>query len=81
MNKTINNQRYVSLIKWLVAARKEKGLTVRQLAEIINETHQFVSKVERCQRRLNVYEFVQYCEGLGLEPTEGLSFLRSSSDS
>ena len=76
MNKTINNQRYLSLIKWLVAARKEKGLTVRQLAEIIDETHQFISKVERCQRRLNVYEFVQYCEALGLEPAEGLRFLK-----
>ena len=36
MNKTINNQRYVSLIQWLVDARKEQGLTVRQFAERID---------------------------------------------
>ena len=78
MNKTINNQRYVSLIKWLVDARKEQGLTVRQFAERIDESHQFVNKVETFQRKLNVYEYVQYCEALGLEQTEGLSFLRKN---
>lgn len=76
MRKTISTQQYFTLIKWLVAARKEQGLTVRQLAEIIDETHQIVSKIERCQRKLDVYEFVQYCEALNLNPEDGLKLLK-----
>ena len=76
MNKTINNQRYVSLIQWLVDARKEQGLTVRQFAERIDESHQFVNKVETFQRKLNVYEYVQYCQALNLQPEDGLELLK-----
>ena len=76
MKKTINNPRYESLIKWLVVARKEQGLTVRQLAELIDESHQFVNKVETFQRKLNVYEYVQYCQALNLQPEDGLKLLK-----
>ncbi|WP_295506163.1 helix-turn-helix transcriptional regulator [uncultured Pseudoalteromonas sp.] len=64
------------MIRWLVDARRNQGLTVRQFAALIDESHQFVNKVETFQRKLNVYEYVQYCQALGLEPTEGLSFLK-----
>tara|TARA_B100001063_G_C16759646_1_gene555232 strand:+ start:288 stop:524 length:237 start_codon:yes stop_codon:yes gene_type:complete len=74
--KAINDPRYESLIRWLVDARRNQGLTVRQFAALIDESHQFVNKVETFQRKLNVYEYVQYCQALGLEPTEGLSFLK-----
>ena len=77
MKKTISTQQYFALIKWLVAARKEQGLTVRQLGEMIDETHQIVSKIERCQRKLDVYEFVQYCEALNLNPEDGLKIFQT----
>ncbi len=70
--------RYESLIKWLSNARKKQGLTVRQFAELIDESHQFINKVETFQRKLNVYEYVQYCEALDEEQTEGLRFLKNS---
>ncbi|MDY6927422.1 MAG: helix-turn-helix transcriptional regulator [Pseudomonadota bacterium] len=76
MNKTINNQRYESVIQWLVLARKKKGLTIRQFAELIDEPHQFVNRVEKCQRKLNIYEYVQYCEALNLNPEDGLKLLK-----
>ncbi len=60
MNKTINNQRYESVIQWLVLARKKKGLTIRQFAELIDEPHQLVNRVEKCQRKLNFYEYFQH---------------------
>lgn len=76
MKKTINNPRYESLIRWLVDARKKQGLTVRQFAERIDESHQFVNKVETFQRKLNVYEYVQYCQALNLQPEDGLELLK-----
>ncbi len=75
MKKTITTQQYAALIRWLVAARKAQGLTVRQLGEMIDETHQIVSKIERCQRKIDVY-FVQYCEALNLNPEDGLKYLK-----
>lgn len=76
MIKHINDPRYEALVNWLILARKEKGLTTRELGATLDESHQFVNKVETMQRRLNVYEYVQYCEVLGLEPEHGIELLK-----
>lgn len=75
MIKSINTEKYQDLIDWLKAARLAKGLTVRDLAILIDEPFQFVSKIETAQRKLNIHEYVQYCEALGLDPIEGLKIL------
>ena len=77
MIKHINQSRYETLIKWLVNARNERGLTVRQFAALINESHQFVNKVETQQRALKITEYIDYCEALGVSPEEGLKLLKS----
>lgn len=79
MIKHINTPRYEALIDWLRSERERQGLTVRELGAALEESHQFVNKVETMQRRLNVYEYVQYCEVLGLQPELGLEFLRDKS--
>lgn len=78
MIKYINHPKYENLIAWLKQSRKARGLTVRELGELIDESHQFVNKVETAQRRLNVFEFVQYCEALNIDPLEGLSLLQTN---
>lgn len=78
MDKSTKNSRYVLLIDWLRQERIKRDLTVREVGALIDEPFQFVSKVETIERKLNVYEFVQYCEALGLEPTEGINLLKSS---
>jgi len=75
MIKSINSEKYQSLVDWLKTERQNQGLTVRQLALIIDEPFQFVSKIETSQRKLNVYEYVQYCEALNVDPAEGLAIL------
>jgi transcriptional regulator with XRE-family HTH domain len=75
MIKSINNENYQSLIDWLKTERQKQSLTVRQLALRIDEPFQFVSKIETAQRKLNVYEYVQYCAALNLDPSEGLAIL------
>lgn len=77
MIRHINDPRYEALIKWLINARKEQRLTLEQLGEALDESHQFVNKVETCQRRLNVFEYVQYCEALGLVPEDGIKILKA----
>lgn len=76
MIKHINDSRYKALIDWLKAARTEQGLSVRDLGKLLDEPHQFVVKVETCERKLNVFEYVQYCSALGLPADEGLEKLQ-----
>ena len=75
MIKTVHDSLYESLLLHLKDARLKQGLTVRDLGLKIDEPFQFVSKVETGQRRLNVYEYVQYCEALGLDPHTGIRLL------
>lgn len=75
MIKSINTEKYQKLIDWLKEERLSKGLSVRDLALVIDEPFQFVSKIETIQRKLNVYEYVQYCEALNLNPSDGLKIL------
>ncbi len=77
MIKHINDSRYHELIQWLKTARCEQGLSVRDMGTLLNEPHQFVVKVETHERKLNVFEYVQYCEALNIEPAEGLKKLQS----
>ena len=76
MIKHINDSRYVALIDWLRAVRKEQGLTMRDLGQILDEPHQFVDKIESCERKLNVFEYVQYCEALKVDASIGLKKLK-----
>lgn len=54
----------------LVLLREHRdGLGVSQveLARRLGTTQQYVSKVEAGQRRLDVREFYEWCEGLGVD--------------
>lgn len=50
--------------------RKELGLTQRALGEKLGVVHSFIGKVETGDRRLDIFEFIEYCKGLELEPLE-----------
>ncbi len=76
MIKHINDSRYRALIDWLKSARKEQGLSVRDLGKLLDEPHQFVVKIETCERKLNVFEYVQYCDALKLDTSVGLRKLK-----
>lgn len=78
MIKHINDPRYVALIDWLRTARNEQGLTMRDLGKLLNEPHQFINKVESCERKLNVFEYVQYCDVLKIDASIGLEKLNTS---
>jgi transcriptional regulator with XRE-family HTH domain len=57
----------------LVKARKDAGLTQVQVAELLERPQSFVSKVERGERRLDVIEFFEVAEVIGIDP---FAFLR-----
>ena len=75
MRKTIAQKKYLVLLRWLKDARESRGLTIRELGELIKKPSSFVTKTELGERRLDIYEYVQYCRALQIDPREGISLL------
>lgn len=62
MDKSIHTRLYQRVIARLRAKREEKGVTQMQLAERLGVNQTFVSKVEICERRLDIVELLTICE-------------------
>jgi transcriptional regulator with XRE-family HTH domain len=73
--KSIHSTQYQMLISWLKDAREAQGLTMRDLAKKLEVPHSFVGKVEQCERRIDVIEYMAYCRALELSPVDGIEFL------
>lgn len=48
---------------------------MRELGERLGVPHSFVQKTEILERRLDVVEYIAYCQALGLEPEEGIKLM------
>ena len=75
MMKSKNTPKYQALLRWLKIQRIEQGMTIRELGLLVDEPFQFVSKVERGQRKLGVDEYIKYCQALGVDYLIGLKLL------
>ncbi|WP_127471031.1 helix-turn-helix domain-containing protein [Thiomicrorhabdus aquaedulcis] len=73
--KSIYTPESQCLSKWLRQQREAKGLTMRQAAELIDKPHSFIGKIEVGQRRLDVVEFIWYCQKLGFDPISGITYI------
>lgn len=65
-------QRQHQIAIWLKQQRKAKGLTMRCVSNIIQKPHSLVGKIENCERRLAIHEYIDYCDKLGFDALEGL---------
>ena len=66
--KQLHSQRHERLRGILKEARLAAGLTQAELCKRIKRDRNFVSTVEIGTRMLDVLEFVEYVEALGLDP-------------
>ena len=71
--KTIYEERYQSWVQTLITARKTAGLTQAQVAEQLGKPQSYIAKIERCERKLDVMEFVLLCETLGVSVEQVLT--------
>lgn len=76
MKKSLNDPKYDAFAKYLKNARVERGFTVREVAVLLDEDHQVISKMENGERKVSVQEYVQYCEVLKLDLLDGLELLK-----
>ena len=69
---SIHSDEYIWLRELLLNRRKELGLSQRAFGEKLGVVHSFIGKVETGDRRLDVFEFIEYCKGLVLDPIQVL---------
>lgn len=68
--KTIHQDRYSRLIGEMVKLRKDKKVTQTQLAQQLGKPQSYVAKIETLERKLDIVEFVDWCNAIGQSPSE-----------
>ncbi len=68
--KSFHTQEYADLIQGLIEARKSAGLTQQDVADALGKPQSYVAKIEGCERRLDIAEFIDYSHSIGANPTE-----------
>ena len=58
---------YLFLLKQIVDARKTSGVTQVELAKKLSKPQSFVSKFERGERRLDVFEYITIASELNVD--------------
>jgi transcriptional regulator with XRE-family HTH domain len=66
MEKAIHSRRYRMLILQLQGYRKINKIPQHELADRLGITQSQVSKIERCERRLDVLEMIDYCRAVDM---------------
>lgn len=66
MDKTIHSHLYHQVIGRLRSKRELGGVTQAQLAELLKVNQAFISKVETCERRLDIIELHHICQVLNI---------------
>lgn len=68
MARSTHHLEYRALLALLRDLREGAGITQSEMAETLGNTQTFISKVERGERRIDVVEFVEFCEALEVDP-------------
>lgn len=77
---SIHSTEHMKLRQLLIRRRLDLGLSQRALAEKLDVVHSFIGKVETGDRRLDVFEFVEYCHALDLNAADILQQLQAELD-
>ncbi len=75
MPKSVFSDAYTLVIEHLVELRKARQVSQVELARRLGKTQQWVSLVERKERRLDVVEFYALVTALGGDPAREISKL------
>lgn len=61
-----HDPRYLEFVARLRRTRKDRGITQARLADLLGKPQPYVSKVETCERRIDVVEAAEWCIRLGV---------------
>lgn len=76
MTKSTFTERYDHFRKLLIDARVSAKLTQVELADRLQRPQSFVSKYERAERRIDVIEFLEIADAIGINPFKLLERLK-----
>lgn len=68
MTKSVFTDAYRIMLEYLVATRKEAGVTQVELARRLGRGQPVISLIESGERRIDPIEFVAIAKALGLDP-------------
>jgi transcriptional regulator with XRE-family HTH domain len=68
MAKTLHTPQYEYFRSLLIVAREKAGLTQTEVSGRLRRPQSFVAKYEGGERRLDIVEFIQVCDALGVDP-------------
>lgn len=78
MSKSVFTRDYEGFRLLLIEARNSAGLTQVDLAKKLGRPQSFVSKYERGERRLDVIEFLDVAETIGIDPAHVIRKLQQA---
>ena len=70
VKKSIYSDKSTKLQELLVKARTDAGLTQQELAKKLGKHQSFVAKYEGGERRLDMVEFIEICQVIGVDATK-----------
>jgi len=80
MKKSIYSEENTRLVDWLREKRNASELTQRAVAQKLEWDNATIARVEKCQRRLDVVEYIDLCHVLGCDPREGVWLIMGVSE-
>ena len=63
----LERQKYETLRSELKIARTSSGLLQKDLAATLQRPQSYISKIESGERSIDVIEFINYCNALGVD--------------
>ena len=80
MAKTIRTNGQLALVRALVDARQNAGLSQQQLAAKLKRPQSFVARLESGERRIDVVEFTVLARVIGFDKNEVLSIVEAATE-
>lgn len=77
MTKSVFTDRYHLFTQMLIQERCDKELTQVQLAEKLQKPQSYVSKYENGERRLDIVEFLEIADCIGIDAAEFIKKLQA----
>jgi len=66
--RSLQSPAYRDAIAIIIAARKRVGLTQQPVADRLGKPQSWLAKVEGCERRLDLAEFIALARAMDMEP-------------
>jgi len=73
LSKAQHARRYQALPPFLRSLREGAGLTQRDLAQRLEKPQSWVHNCETANRRVDVTEFIAWCEACGVKPKDAFA--------